>query len=77
MTRYLRQKKYNDFSNKKIKSIDYKDLNTLQHFITETGRITPSRVTGVTPRMQRDITRSIKIARYLALLPYTDRHQKN
>jgi small subunit ribosomal protein S18 len=75
MARYLRQKRYTDLSTNKIKNIDYKDLDILQCFITETGRITPSRVTGVSPRNQRAVTRAIKLARYLALLPYTDRHQ--
>jgi small subunit ribosomal protein S18 len=75
MARYLRQKKYIDLSISKIENIDYKDLDILQHFITETGRITPSRITGVSLLNQRGVAKAIKRARYLALLPYTDRHQ--
>ena len=74
MARHSYQKKYTNFSINKIKNIDYKDLDVLQHFITETGRITPSRITGVSAHSQRGVARAIKLARYLALLPYTDRH---
>lgn len=71
----LYQKKYTNVSSSRIKNIDYKDLDILQHFITETGRITPSRITGVSAHHQRGVARAIKLARFLALLPYTDRHQ--
>jgi small subunit ribosomal protein S18 len=47
----------------------------LKQFITETGKIMPARVTGVSASNQRKVTKSIKIARFLALLPYTDMHQ--
>ena len=57
------------------KSFDYKDLNILKQFITETGKIIPARVTGVTASNQRKLTRHIKIARFLALIPYTDMHK--
>ena len=75
MARYLYQRKHSDLSVSRIKNIDYKDIDILQYFITETGRITPSRITGVLPHNQRKVANAIKIARYLALLPYTDRHQ--
>jgi small subunit ribosomal protein S18 len=75
MARYLHQRKYTDLSTNRVKNLDYKDLDVLQYFITETGRITPSRITGVSPHNQRKVARAIKLARYLALLPYTDRHQ--
>ena len=57
------------------KKFDYKDIDILKQFITETGKIIPARVTGVSALNQRKVTKSIKIARFLALLPYTDMHQ--
>mgnify|MGYP002008967133 CR=1 FL=1 len=56
------------------KSFDYKDIEVLKQFITETGKIMPARVTGVSAAQQRKLTRHIKIARFLAFLPYTDMH---
>jgi len=53
---------------------DYKDIDTLKKFITESGKIIPGRVTGASAHYQRHLTRMIKIARYLALIPYTDKH---
>ena len=60
---------------KKGKKIDYKDLATLKEYLMESGRIVPSRITGVTARAQRQLSHEIKIARYLALLPYCDNHK--
>ena len=57
------------------KNFDYKDVNILKQFITETGKIIPARVTGVTASNQRKLTKCIKIARFLALIPYTDMHK--
>jgi small subunit ribosomal protein S18 len=57
------------------KKFDYKDIDILKQFITETGKIIPARVTGVSASNQRKVTKSIKIARFLALLSYTDMHQ--
>ena len=57
------------------KNFGYKDVNILKQFITETGKIIPARVTGVTASNQRRLTKNIKIARFLALIPYTDMHQ--
>ena len=54
--------------------IDYKDLDLLRQFITETGKIVPSRITGTSARHQRLLAQEVKRARYLALLPYTDQH---
>ena len=56
------------------KSIDYKDLGTLKGYITETGKIVPSRITGTKSFYQRQLAVAIKRARFLALLPYTDQH---
>jgi small subunit ribosomal protein S18 len=57
------------------KEIDYKDVNLLKRFITETGKIVPSRITGTCAYHQRELTTAIKRARYLALLPYCDHHK--
>ena len=57
------------------KNLNYTDVNILKQFITETGKIIPARVTGVTASNQRKLTKYIKIARFLALIPYTDMHK--
>ncbi|MFL2699311.1 MAG: 30S ribosomal protein S18 [SAR86 cluster bacterium] len=57
------------------KHFDYKNIDVLKQFITETGKIVPARVTGISASNQRKVTKSIKVARFLALLPYTDMHQ--
>lgn len=56
------------------KEIDYKDLNTLKNYVTETGKIVPSRITGTSVKYQRKLAVAIKRARFLALIPYCDRH---
>ncbi|MFH1094377.1 MAG: 30S ribosomal protein S18 [Candidatus Omnitrophota bacterium] len=55
----------------KVEAIDYKDVNRLTKFITERGKIVPSRVSGTCAKHQRKLAQAIKRARYLALLPYT------
>ena len=50
---------------------DYKDPNTLRHFVSERGKIVPRRITGLNARQQRQLTQQIKLARKIALLPYT------
>lgn len=60
---------------KKGKTINYKDLSTLKEYIMESGRIVPSRISGVTAKAQRQLAHEIKIARYLGLLPYCDNHK--
>jgi len=57
------------------KYIDYKDLTTLKAFVSESGKIIPSRNTGTSAKYQRQLAAAIKNARYLALLPYTDSHK--
>lgn len=54
--------------------IDYKELDTLKNYVTETGKIIPSRVTGTSVYNQRKLSQAVKRARYLALLQYTDKH---
>ena len=75
MARNFRRKKYCRFTAEGIKEIDYKDLDLLKQYITETGKIVPSRITGTSARYQRPLALAVKRARYLALLPYTDQHR--
>ncbi|MBI4353291.1 MAG: 30S ribosomal protein S18 [Candidatus Omnitrophica bacterium] len=58
------------FSVEEVASIDYKDVNRLRYFITERGKIIPSRISALNAKSQRRITRHIKRARQIALLPY-------
>ena len=74
MPRQFRRKKFCRCTAEGIKEIDYKDLELLKQYITETGKIVPSRITGTSARYQRQLAVAIKRARYLALLPYTDAH---
>ncbi len=75
MSRFFRRKKYCRFSAEGVEEIDYKDLDTLKEYVTETGKIVPSRITGTTAKYQRQLATAVKRARYLALLPYTDAHK--
>lgn len=74
MSRFFRRKKFCRFTAEGVKEIDYKDIATLKNYITETGKIVPSRITGTKARYQRQLSRAIKRARFLALLPYCDSH---
>ena len=74
MARYFRRRKYCRFTAEGVEEIDYKDLATLKNYVTETGKIVPSRITGTKARYQRQLATAVKRARFLALLPYTDRH---
>ena len=62
------------FSSSSPSEIDYKDLDLLRDYITETGKIMPARVSGTPARFQRRLSTAIKRARYLSLLPYCDNH---
>lgn len=75
MSRYFRRRKFCRFTAEGVSEIDYKDLNTLKNYITETGKIVPSRITGTKAKYQRQLARAVKRARFLALLPYTDSHE--
>ncbi|MCP4075075.1 MAG: 30S ribosomal protein S18 [Gammaproteobacteria bacterium] len=74
MSRYFRRKRFCKFTAEGTDEIDYKDLETLKEYITETGKIVPSRVTGTKAKYQRQLATAIKRARFLSLLPYTDQH---
>jgi small subunit ribosomal protein S18 len=75
MSRFFRRRKFCRFTAEGVQEIDYKDLEVLKQYITETGKIVPSRITGTKAKYQRQFATAIKRARYLALLPYTDSHQ--
>ena len=66
----FRRRKYCRFTAEGVKEIDYKDLDTLKAYITETGKIVPSRITGTKSKYQRQLATAVKRARFLALLPY-------
>ncbi|HYQ72998.1 MAG: 30S ribosomal protein S18 [Gammaproteobacteria bacterium] len=74
MARYYRRRKFCRFTAEGTKEIDYKDLAVLKQYVSETGKIVPSRITGTKARYQRQLSTAIKRARYLALLPYCDAH---
>ena len=74
MSRFFRRRKYCRFTADGVTEIDYKDINLLKQYIGESGKIVPSRITGTKARYQRQLSRAIKHARFLALLPYTDNH---
>ena len=75
MARRFGRKRYCRFTAEGIKEVDYKDLELLKQYITETGKIVPCRITGTSAKHQRQLATAVKRARYLALLPYTDQHK--
>lgn len=74
MSRFFRRRKFCRFTAEGVTEIDYKDLACLKNYITETGKIVPSRITGTRARYQRQLATAVKRARFLALLPYCDQH---
>ena len=72
---YFRRKRFCKFTADGIDNVDYKDLELLKGYISESGKIVPARITGTKAKYQRQLTRAIKRARCLALMPYTDSHQ--
>lgn len=67
---FFRRRKSCPFSSSDAPAIDYKDVKLLQRYISERGKIVPSRITAVSAKKQRELSRAIKRARFLALLPY-------
>ena len=67
---FFRRRKSCPFSGKNAQKIDYKDVRTLSRFMSERGKIVPSRITAVSAKKQRELARAIKRARNIALLPY-------
>ena len=70
----FKRKKVCRFTQEGVEWIDYKDVDILRDFISDTGKIMPARITGTRARYQRQLSQAIERARFLALLPYTDRH---
>ena len=70
----FKRKKFCRFTVEGVKTIDYKDIEVLKDFISENGKIIPARITGTRSFYQRQLGTAIERARFLALLPYTDRH---
>ncbi len=68
---YFGRRKGCPFSGPNAPKIDYCDVRLLQRYLSERGKIVPSRITSVSAKKQRELSRAIKRARYLALLPYT------
>ena len=69
-----KRRRYCRFSAEGIKEVDYKDVDLLKDFITENGKLIPARITGTKSKYQRQLGTAVKRARFLALLPYTDKH---
>ena len=67
---FFRRRKSCPFSGPNAPKIDYKDTRLLQRFISERGKIVPSRITAVSTKKQRELSRAIKRTRFLGLLPY-------
>ena len=67
---FFRRQKSCPLSGQNAPKVDYKDVKLLQRFISERGKIVPSRITAVSAKKQRELARAIKRARYLALVPY-------
>jgi len=72
--KFFRRKKVCKFCTEKIDAIPYRDVRLLQGFVAERGKIVPRRLTGVCTTHQRCLTRAIKQARNIALLPFATRH---
>jgi small subunit ribosomal protein S6 len=69
------RRKRNEEESRTPLQVDYKDLDLLKHSVMENGRIIPARISGAKASIQRKIAHAIKLARYLSLLPYCDRHK--
>jgi small subunit ribosomal protein S18 len=72
--KFFRRKKVCKFCTEKLDAIPYRDVKLLQGFVAERGKIVPRRLTGVCTTHQRRLTRAIKQARNIALLPFATRH---
>jgi small subunit ribosomal protein S18 len=75
MSRFYRRRKFCRFTAEGVTEIDYKDIEMLKQYVSETGKIVPSRITGTKARYQRQLAKAVKRARYLALIPFTDSHK--
>ena len=75
MSTYFRRKKIEHFGTEGLGEVDYKNIHLLKNYVTETGKIVPSRITGASAKLQRQIAKAIKQARFLSLMPYCDHHR--
>lgn len=71
----FKRKRFCRFTVTGVEEIDYKDIDTLLAYVSETGKIIPSRITGTKAKYQRQLSTAIKRARFLALIPYTDNRE--
>ena len=69
-----KRRRYCRFSAEGIEEVDYKDVALLKDFISENGKLIQARITGTKSRYQWQLTTAVKRARFLALLPFTDKH---
>lgn len=69
-----KRRKFCRFCSDGLKEVDYKDTQSIKGYITETGKIVPSRITGTCARHQRSLSKAVKLARFFAFLPFCDRH---
>lgn len=74
--RQFKRRRFCRFTAEGIKQIDYKDLDLLKEYLSETGKIVPSRITGTKAKYQRQLSTAIKQARFLALIPFCDSHRE-
>jgi small subunit ribosomal protein S18 len=74
---FFRRKKTCPFSGPNARAIDWKDVRTLSRYISERGKIIPSRITAVSQKKQRELAKAIKRARYMGLLPYVNNEQES
>ncbi|MEM7679878.1 MAG: 30S ribosomal protein S18 [Pseudomonadota bacterium] len=74
---FFRRKKTCPFSGEGALTIDWKDTRTLSKFISERGKIVPSRITAVSQKKQRELSKAIKRARFMGLLPYVNNDNDN
>ena len=70
MARYFHRRKFNRFAAEGVTEIDYKDVALLKNYVTESGKIVPSRITAVSAKKQRELATAIKRSRQIGLLPY-------
>ena len=70
---FNRRKKNCPFSGENAPKIDYKDIRLISRYITEKGKIVPSRITGVSKKKQKELSKAIKRARFLSLISYTNK----
>ncbi len=71
---FSRRKKFSKFGPEGVE-VSYQEVDNLRSYVSENGRMVPSRITGADAHTQRQISSQVKIARYLALLPYCDTHK--